>query len=47
MEWYSKWVVMMVGIGVVRRVLHRAEIPDFVLLGDDHQAAGVLTGGAA
>ena len=35
-----------VGVGVVRRVLHGAEVPDLVFLGDDHQAAGVLAGGA-
>ena len=33
------------GFVVVRRVLHRAEVPDLVLLGDDHQTAGVLAGG--
>ena len=37
----------LVGLWVVRRVLHRAEIPDFVFLGDDDQTAGVLAGGAA
>ena len=33
--------------GVVRRVLHRAEVPNLVFLGNDHQAAGVLAGGPA
>ena len=37
----------LVGIGVVRRVLHRAEVPDFVFLWNDHQTAGVLARGAA
>ena len=36
----------LVGLRVVRRVLHRAEVPDLVFLWDDHQAAGVLAGGA-
>ena len=27
---------------VVRRVLHRAEVADLILLWDDHQTAGVL-----
>ena len=46
MEWYSKWVVMMSVLRVVRRVLHRTEIVDFFVAGNDHHAAGVLTGGA-
>ena len=32
--------------GVVCRMLDRAEVPDLVLLGDDHQAAGMLAGGS-
>ena len=34
-----------VGIRVIGRVLHRAEIVDLLVLGDDHHAAGVLSGG--
>ncbi len=37
----------LVTIGVVCRVLHRAEIPDLVLLGDDHQTARVLACGTS
>ena len=35
-----------VRMGVVRRVLHRAEIIDFFVSRDDHHAAGMLAGGA-
>ena len=35
-----------VAVGVVRRVLHRAEVVDLLVLGDDHHAAGVLARGA-
>ena len=35
-----------VRVGVVSRVLHRAEIIDFLVAGDDHHAAGMLSGGA-
>ena len=31
---------------VVRRMLHRAEVVDLLVLGDDHHAPGVLAGGA-
>ena len=34
------------GVLVVRRVLHGAEVPDFVLLRDNDEAARVLTGRA-
>ena len=37
----------LIGIGVVRRVLDGTEIPDLILLGDDHQTAGVLAGSTA
>ena len=36
----------LVGLRVVRRVLHRAEVPNLVFLWDDNQTAGVLAGGA-
>ena len=36
----------LVGIGVIRRVLHGAEIPDLIFLGNNHQAAGVLARGS-
>ena len=39
MLWYSKCVVMMPLSGVVRRVLHRAEVLHLHVLGDDHQAS--------
>ena len=35
-----------VGIGIVRRMLHRGEILGFPVVGHDHHAAGVLAGGA-
>ena len=35
-----------VGVGVVRRVLDRAEVGDVLVLGDDHKAARVLARGA-
>ena len=35
----------LVGVGIVGGMLHRAEIPNLILLGDDHQAAGMLAGG--
>ena len=45
MEWYSKWVVTISSVGVVGGVLHRAEVVDLHISGDDDHAAGVLTGG--
>ena len=35
-----------VGILVIRRVLHGAEVVNLLVLGDHHHAAGVLSGGA-
>ena len=36
-----------VAVGIVGGVLHRTEVVDLPVLGDDHHAAGVLAGGAA
>ena len=35
-----------VAVGIVGGVLHRTEVVDLPVLGDDHHAAGVLAGGA-
>ena len=37
----------LIGVGVVGRVLDRAEVPNLIFLGNDHQAAGVLARGPA
>ena len=44
MEWKSKWVVMISGIRVVRRVLDRAEILGLVIVRYDDHAARMLPG---
>ena len=33
----------LVAVRVIRRVLHRAEIPDLILLWDNHQTTGMLS----
>ena len=35
----------LIGIGIIRRMLHRTKIPNLIFLGNNHQTAGVLTGG--
>ena len=45
-EWKSKWVVTMSRIRVIRRMLHRSEVVDLVVIGHNNHAARMLAGGA-